>query len=302
MRKPIGYIPLKLTALIVVSAIFILSACNTSKGNGFAIYLTRDDIPPTQMPGLSQVDLETQPFISITDIVSYNAQTHELKLTPDSFERISRLEVPVRGRSFVVCVNRKPTYWGAFWTPISSISFEGVTIWQPLSTAQPHIITLELGYPGPAFYSGEDPRNNQEVKNSLEQAGKLITRLSMTSVAKLPRSMKGYELYSWSEDSEWRFTLITGTNRNKTLEEIISNEDFISEAGWVQIQVAGVDAIKAVLSKLPPGEEIMWLIRTRSEMSPPSDIQFNLPPQPTLAVVKAYAEQLGLSLSTLPVV
>jgi hypothetical protein len=72
--------------------------------------------------------------------------------------------------SFVVCVNRKPIYWVAFWTPVSSISFEGVTIWKPLNSAEPHVIALEVGYPGPASYWGEDPRNSQEMINSLEQS------------------------------------------------------------------------------------------------------------------------------------
>jgi hypothetical protein len=230
------------------------------------------------MPVLNQVELETLPVISEKDIVSYNAQTHELTLTAASFERISRLEVPVRGRSFVVCVNREPIYWGAFWTPISSMSFDGVTIWKPLATTSPYVITLELGYPGPAFYSGEDPRNNQEVINSLAQAGKLLTRLAVTSVAKLPHSMKGYELYSWSEDGQCRFTLITGTNRNKMPQEIIASENFISADGWVQIQVAGVESIETVLSKLPPGEDIMWLSGPKSEMPSPGGILFSLPP------------------------
>jgi hypothetical protein len=234
------------------------------------------------------------------DIITYNAQTHELKLTTSAFERISQLDVPVRGKSFVVCVDRKPIYWGAFWTPISSISFDGVTIWKPLSLEEPHVITLELGYPSSSFYGGEDPRNNPEVMRSLEQAGKLITKLSIAAVDELPHSMKGYELYSWSEDSQWHFTLITGTNRNKTLEEIISNEDVISEAGWVQIHVVGVDAIKAVLSKLHQGEEILWLARPRAEQTPPGNINFMLPPEPTIDSIKEHAGQCGLDLQIQP--
>jgi hypothetical protein len=166
---------------------------------------------------------------------------------------------------------------------------------------EPHVITLELGYPSSSFYGGEDPRNNQEVIESLERAGKLITRLSIASVDKLPHSMKGYELYSWSEDSQWHFTLITGTNRNKTLEEIISNEDIISEAGWVQVRVVGVDAIKAVLSKLHQGEEIVWLARPRSEQTPPVNINFMLPPEPTINSIKEHAEQCGLDLLIQPI-
>jgi hypothetical protein len=63
--------------------------------------------------------------------------------------------------------------------------------------------------------------------------------------------MKVYELYSWEEVSQWHFTLITGTNRTKTMEEITSKEDYVSESGWVNIHVICVDAIKDVLTRLP---------------------------------------------------
>ena len=228
-------------------------------------------------------------------VITYNAQTHELKLTASAFERICELEVPVEGKSFMVCVDREPIYFGAFWTPISSISFDGVTIWKPFSSEEPYIISLELGYPSSSFYGGEDPRDNPEILRALEQAGKLITKLSITAVYELPHSMKGYELYSWSEDSQWHFTLITGTDRNKTLEEITSNEDFISEAGWVQIHVVGVDAIKAVLGKLPEGEEIFWLASLR-EQTEQTYIDIQLPPETTINAIKEHAEQCGLDL------
>src|SRR4030042_5412589 len=188
MKKSICGITAKLTALIMVSVVIILSGCTTSKGEGFAIYLTKEDISPAQMPALSHVDIAEQPIISMNDIITYNAQTHELKLTASAYEHIFQLEVPVRGKSFVVCVDRKPIYWGAFWTPISSISFDGVTIWKSLSLEQPHVITIELGYPSSSFYGGEDPRNNPEVMRSLEQAGKLINKLSISAVDELPHS------------------------------------------------------------------------------------------------------------------
>jgi hypothetical protein len=296
MKSLIGHTPAKL-ALVIVGAVILLSGCTTPKGEGFAIYLTKEDIPPAKMEALSHVDIADQPIISIGDIITYNAQTHELKLTDTAFERISQLEVPVRGKSFMVCIDKEPIYWGAFWTPISSMSFDGVTIWKPLSSQELKIITLELGYPSSSFYEGEDPRNNAKVMKSLDQAGKLINKLSITTVDKLPHSMKGYELYSFAEDGQWHFILITGTNRNKTLEEIISKEDFISEAGWVQIHAVGVDAIKAVLGKLPKNEFIMWLSGMR-EQTEQTDTRIQLPPEQTASAIKEYAWQCGLDFQT----
>ena len=297
MKKTTFRIISKLAGHIMVGAIIILSGCTASKGEGFAIYLTKKDIPPDQMEALSHVDIADQPIISMGDIITYNAQTHELKLTDTAFERISQLEIPVRGKSFLVCVDKGPIYWGAFWTPISSMSFDGVTIWKPLSSQDFKVITLELGYPSSSFYGGEDPRNSAEIMKSLEQAGKLINKLSITEIDKLPQSMKGYELYSWEEVNQWHFTLITGTNRNKTLEEITSKEDYITESGWVKAHVVSVDAIKDVLSRLPQSESIFWCDRMRLVQTAETNINIQLPPEQITDVIKEHAERCSLNLT-----
>ena len=174
MKMLCGHIRSKIGVLILL-AIFAACGCSAPSREGFAVYLTRADIPPAQMPALSHIDVAEQPVIAMKDIVSYNAETHEMTLTTGAFDRISRLEVPVRGRSFVVCIDRQPTYWGAFWTPISSMSFDGVTIWKPLGQQESKTIKLTLGYPSSSFYDGADPRNNAEVMESLRKAGKLIS-------------------------------------------------------------------------------------------------------------------------------
>jgi len=262
------------------------------KGEGFAIYLTKEDIPPEKMEMLSHVDIADRPVISTEDIIAYDAQTHQIKLTDEAFERISQLEVPVRGKSFLVCVDKAPIYWGAFWTPISSMSFDGVTIWKPLIAIEPNMIKLELGYPSSTFYTGEDPRNNTEVMKSLDQAGKLINKLPSPATDKLPHSFKGYELYSWEEDGQWHFTLITGTNRTKTMEEITSEEDLISETRWVKIHVAGEDAIKGVLNRLPQGESVFWC--DELHIGQTSDTNLQLPPQQIADAIEEYAKQCSL--------
>ena len=293
MKRLFSQILAELFIVLVCTLLFSIG-CSTPKPEGFAIYLTKRDIPPEQMATLSHVDIADQPIIGMNDIITYNAQTHELKLTVTAFDRIAQLEVPVQGKSFMVCVDKKPIYFGAFWTPISSISFDGVTIWKPFSSQEPKVITLELGYPSISFYGGEDPRNNPEIISSFGQVGRLINKLSITSMDKLPHSMAGYELYSWSTDGQWNFTLITGTDRNKTLGEITSNDDFISEAGWVQIHVVGVDEIKAVLNKVPQKEDLFWLAGPRDQ-TPQTSIIFQLPPGSIIDVIKEYAVGLGLN-------
>jgi hypothetical protein len=296
MQMILAHITTNISFVVLVCFMLVPNACSTPKGDGFGIYLTKGDIPPTQIPILSNVEVLSQPIIGMKDIITYNAQTHELKLYSNAFDRISKLEIPVQGKSFMVCVDKKPIYVGAFWTPISSISFDGVTIYQPLISQPLKVITLQLGYPSSAFYGGEDPRNNPEILRSLEQAGKLINKLTMAALSELPPSMKGYELYSWSQDSQWNFTLITGTNRNKSWEEIISGEDYISETGWVQTHVIGIDAILAVLIKLPVKEEIIWLAIPRPDQPTQSNASITFPEKQIIDSITGHARACGLNI------
>ena len=83
------------------------------------------------------------------------------------------------------------------------------------------------------------------------------------------------------------------TNRNKTLEEIVSNVNVISEDGWVQIHVVGVEEIETVLRKLPQNEYVFWLARLREEQTP-GGVNITLPPGPTIDTIKENAVQSGL--------
>jgi hypothetical protein len=304
MSKLNGRIPMKPIAPIIIGIVLVLGILvpgiyinsegeenGEGKDEGFAIYLTEQDIPPAQMEASSHVEIAEKPIITVSDIITYDAQEHELRLTASAFERISQLDVPTGGRSFIVCVDKRPIYWGAFWVLWSSLSFDGVTIWKPLGMYGRDVIRLELGYPSSELYTGEDPRSNPVVIESLEQAGKLITG-PLAPVDELPHSMKGYELYSWSEDGQWHFTLITGTNRIKTIEEITSKEDFVSETGWVKIQVVGADAIKDVLSRLLEGESVFWGDELHIGQSTETDLQ--LPPEQIADAIEEYAKQCGL--------
>ena len=76
-----------------------------------------------------------------------------------------------------------------------------------------------------------------------------------------PESMKGYELYSWQDGSQWRFSILIGTNREKTLDEIKSAD----------VAISGIDELKSTLEQIPAGQYITW--STRETLSfPPEDI------------------------------
>ena len=63
-----------------------------------------------------------------------------------------------------------------------------------------------------------------------------------------PESMKGYELYSWQEGNQWQFSLLVGTNRERTLDEIKS----------IDIILPHVDALTSTLENVPSGQYIIW--------------------------------------------
>lgn len=74
-------------------------------------------------------------------------------------------------------------------------------------------------------------------------------------------SMKGYELYSWRESGEWKFSLLVGTNREKSLEEIKSAETVFS----------GVEELTSALERMPEGQYVTWSSKETLEF-PPDDI------------------------------
>jgi len=158
-----------LTMLLVV---LLVSGCTSVKQDDFAIYLFKNKtLIETLASTPARIELEDKPFISTQDIISYSKETHEIELTDDALEKVRNLDVPIKGRPFAVCLGQEIIYTGAFWTPISSIGFNGIIIMKPLAKSE--YIQLEPGYPSESFYNGDDPRNNPRILECLQRSGKL---------------------------------------------------------------------------------------------------------------------------------
>jgi hypothetical protein len=168
---------LKKTPLLIIILAFVFSGCQSAQKDHFAIYLLKEDIPTTE---LSQVDigqlvLEGEPILSGDDIVSYDKTSHSMELTQTAFTRLQHMfpmPVKVNGIPFVVCVGKQRIYTGAFWTPLSSLSFDGVVIMQPFD-ARETTIQISLGYPVPVVFTGNDPRADPRIIRAFEQDEKL---------------------------------------------------------------------------------------------------------------------------------
>jgi hypothetical protein len=90
-------------------------------------------------------------------------------------------------------------------------------------------------------------------------------------------SMKGFELYSWEKDGEWYFSVLVGTNREKTLAEIQSPDAVLK----------GMEELKALLKSIPTGQYITW-----SAFDP-----LAFPPEDLTRQVAEFCAEQGLELS-----
>lgn len=77
------------------------------------------------------------------------------------------------------------------------------------------------------------------------------------------KSFKGWELYSWrnQQSNTWNFSLLQGTNRNKTEEEIKSSK-----------ATKDIDSLKAELKEIAPNESVSWLLNGAKGLEYPPEV------------------------------
>ena len=121
-------------------------------------------------------------------------------------------------------------------------------------------------------------------------AGMISLVVALAALGQVPqRGLKGYELYSWQSDGKWHYSILTGTNRNKTYEEITSQKPVL----------VGDTALRAALRKLPRGEEVFWMsdgphVVAKSGTDEVSGLK--MPSRKRIKRLKAYCDKLGIKL------
>lgn len=167
-----------LTGVVCICLLtFMLAACKAEKENGFALYMVSGISDPRQVDRseLADIALEENPLITEADVISYNPETHQMELAEEAYARVISLfslPVDVDGLPFVVVVDDEPIYSGAFYTPVSSLSYSGVVIMQPLGE-KARTLSFGLGYPGADLFEGKDPRSDSRIINRLGMVNKL---------------------------------------------------------------------------------------------------------------------------------
>ncbi len=127
-----------------------------------------------------------------------------------------------------------------------------------------------------------------------------IPTLDMSSLSETyPVAFKGYELLSWRYKGDWVFTLMTGTNRAKSFEEILSAENQYSTDALIKITVRGIDDLKVVLERLPRGEQINWGGMNLEGEVPANTLYFTYPPEEIVEEVVNFCHDAGITLVTL---
>jgi hypothetical protein len=92
-------------------------------------------------------------------------------------------------------------------------------------------------------------------------------------------SMKGWEFYSWPNGDDWNYSILEGTNRTKSYNEVTTNK----------IVVCGKDSLKMLLDKFPENEYIFWIGKKWLESCWGSDYgNLSLPDNKTINEIKEY--------------
>jgi hypothetical protein len=126
------------------------------------------------------------------------------------------------------------------------------------------------------------------LRRSISAAVVLLFGLAV--LADASQAMKGYEMYSWKVKGRWHYTVLAGTNRARSYEEITSPDN----------ERIGVAALKTELKKLPRGEDVFWrsaahpgVTKPRAKGSP----ILELPSRQRIKRIKAYCDKLGIRLN-----
>ena len=143
-------------AVVVVAAIFYFTSQLSGSMERFGIYLLKNN----------------ELVISDEEIVWYDKNSYEIKLTDEGIEKIRTLKVGSYGEPFVVKIGNQEIYDGSFWTPISSVPCHGIVI-ETLVNTTDNTIKLEKGYPSSDFFEGIDPRNDPRILDHFQKLGKL---------------------------------------------------------------------------------------------------------------------------------
>jgi len=103
----------------------------------------------------------------------------------------------------------------------------------------------------------------------------------------IEHSASGWELYSWKIEDHWKYSILIGTNRVKTYDEVTTSK----------IMVTGEEKLKEILKLFPEGEHFTWIGQGWLERCWQSDYKnLVLPPEIILEDIKQFCNEMKLIL------
>jgi len=127
-----------------------------------------------------------------------------------------------------------------------------------------------------------------------------VATLELSALAeKYPLAFKGYELLTWQKDGAWVFTLLAGTNRQKSFDEILTAENTFSTTELFKVTVIGADSFKELINHLPKSEWITWGGMVLQGEVSSSTLYFTYPPNEIVDELIKYCKDRGITLVTL---
>jgi hypothetical protein len=139
----------------------------------FGLYLvTKDAIE------LDRIKFTRSPLLTEDDIIDYNWTDHTMYITETAERRIPT-KVGVSGIPFVIAIDGKPAYRGAFWNSLSSIScpYPVINVFDIYNSQPRTTVKIYRQYPNRSDQGiGPDPRDNDSVKKVLRELGKLTEK------------------------------------------------------------------------------------------------------------------------------
>lgn len=164
-----------------------------------------------------------------------------------------------------------------------------ISSWRPIETAR--AVRTQTAAATAFILTSPTPENTSTAEPPLPTPAGLPLAL--------PKSAKGYELYSWQNGSDWNFTLITGTNRTKSFDEIIASGNTLSSDGMVKLSVTGIEEVKKVLSLLPTGEQVFWAGMDLAGQVPSGTVYLTFPEQNVIDDLARFCSKHKITLQLL---
>jgi hypothetical protein len=118
------------------------------------------------------LELDLKPLVLDEDLVQYEWRTHTMHLKSGTVSRLE-LKGTIFGTAFLVCAEGEVCYQGMLTTINSSSSQKCVAIVFGRDVdGDRNSLRLDLGYPAPAFFQGDDPRSDPRIRSALLRSGK----------------------------------------------------------------------------------------------------------------------------------